>query len=248
MSAIALPSSDISIHALRGEGDLVEQLGISGAVTDISIHALRGEGDPAPSLTSTAASTFQSTPSVGRATLPENSKHLPLKNFNPRPPWGGRRYEVSTLDTSGVISIHALRGEGDSVGLPALGHYRDISIHALRGEGDDKAELINKINKHFNPRPPWGGRPGLRLVAAAKPYFNPRPPWGGRRASWFQIRHQRHFNPRPPWGGRQKLRPIFWQHLCHFNPRPPWGGRHRLQYQYLTTAFISIHALRGEGD
>ena len=69
MSAIALPSSDISIHALRGEGDLVEQLGISGAVTDISIHALRGEGDPAPSLTSTAASTFQSTPSVGRATL-----------------------------------------------------------------------------------------------------------------------------------------------------------------------------------
>ena len=34
----------ISIHALRGEGD-VEQLGISGVVTDISIHALRGEGD-----------------------------------------------------------------------------------------------------------------------------------------------------------------------------------------------------------
>ena len=36
-------SYEISIHALRGEGD--EQLGISGAVTDISIHALRGEGD-----------------------------------------------------------------------------------------------------------------------------------------------------------------------------------------------------------
>ena len=37
------PMNDISIHALRGEGD--EQLGISGVVSDISIHALRGEGD-----------------------------------------------------------------------------------------------------------------------------------------------------------------------------------------------------------
>ena len=34
---------DISIHALRGEGDGVYQY--PAVLTDISIHALRGEGD-----------------------------------------------------------------------------------------------------------------------------------------------------------------------------------------------------------
>ena len=99
--------------------------------------------------------------------------------FNPRPPWGGRlvNYLLDT-DTDG-ISIHALRGEGDGVDrIEDAGS--NISIHALRGEGDDKAELINKINKHFNPRPPWGGRLlTLKLINNIL-YFNPRPPWGGR--------------------------------------------------------------------
>ena len=44
MQGYRFPNIIISIHALRGEGD-VEQLGFSGVVTDISIHALRGEGD-----------------------------------------------------------------------------------------------------------------------------------------------------------------------------------------------------------
>ena len=139
MSAIALPSSDISIHALRGEGDLVEQLGISGAVTDISIHALRGEGDPAPSLTSTAASTFQSTPSVGRATTPRSVPRSGSRYFNPRPPWGGRLKETISKLHEAQISIHALRGEGDAFkGKIPLKLF--ISIHALRGEGDIFAE------------------------------------------------------------------------------------------------------------
>ena len=56
-----------------------------------------------------------------------------------------------------VISIHALRGEGDFW----LGtHFQsfDISIHALRGEGDVFSPLDNALKKYFNPRPPWGGR------------------------------------------------------------------------------------------
>ena len=57
---------------------------------------------------------------------------------------------------------------------------------------------------HFNPRPPWGGRPRARKQKSIFIYFNPRPPWGGRLLvnllcqSAFQ-----HFNPRPPWGGRR---------------------------------------------
>ena len=57
----------ISIHALRGEGDLPENASRC-LLPSISIHALRGEGD-AISITAIH----------------------PSSDFNPRPPWGGRR-------------------------------------------------------------------------------------------------------------------------------------------------------------
>ncbi len=80
--------------------------------TAISIHALRGEGDLQGILQGDSIPKFQSTPSVGRATSQrreelrrisisihalrgEGDRALYLacfspKNFNPRPPWGGR--------------------------------------------------------------------------------------------------------------------------------------------------------------
>ena len=102
---------------------------------------------------------FQSTPSVGRATIDCDDGAVWLKNFNPRPPWGGRlrtcpllpcpRATFQSTPSVGrativqgyrfpniIISIHALRGEGDEI----VQGYRFpniiISIHALRGEGD----------------------------------------------------------------------------------------------------------------
>ena len=58
-----------------------------------------------------------------------------------------------------MISIHALRVEGDKVftyeQLEQL-----ISIHALRVEGDTKRAAILRNFRHFYPRPPCGGRPG----------------------------------------------------------------------------------------
>ncbi len=100
----------ISIHALRGEGDLsyLASLGCIG----ISIHALRGEGDTHASKSLRFTETFQSTPSVGRAT-----------------------FNVVRVAVQFIISIHALRGEGDLSYLASLGCI-GISIHALRGEGD----------------------------------------------------------------------------------------------------------------
>ena len=80
---------------------------------EISIHALRGEGDLVGGLKLEAASRkFQSTPSVGRATLVGAI--------------------TSTIIT---ISIHALRGEGD-LSVTTKIKTTKISIHALRGEGD----------------------------------------------------------------------------------------------------------------
>ena len=126
----------------------------------ISIHALREEGDQ-----------------VCYAGRPE--RH----NFYPRPPRGGRHFhaikaksDMGFLSTPSarratrqaafvsvyrIISIHALREEGDVVvqrlGLPIHG----ISIHALREEGDVVLRNITLLQKNFYPRPPRGGRRGF---------------------------------------------------------------------------------------
>ena len=55
--------------------------------------------------------------------------------FYPRPPRGGRRVLHFRVIQTIIISIHALREEGDC--CPASGaSSRTISIHALREEGD----------------------------------------------------------------------------------------------------------------
>ena len=59
------------------------------------------------------AKKFQSTPSVGRATI-----------------------DLASARYSYTISIHALRGEGDKVIIDII-YTQAISIHALRGEGDE---------------------------------------------------------------------------------------------------------------
>ena len=79
----------ISIHALRGEGDII-RAGIMQSTNGISIHALRGEGDFKSAYCRRYPSKFQSTPSVGRATCSHRLASPPQ-----------------------IISIHALRGEGD---------------------------------------------------------------------------------------------------------------------------------------
>ena len=56
-----------------------------------------------------------------------------------------------------VISIHALREEGDwhRYGASVL---LSISIHALREEGDEKQRQLYQRQADFYPRPPRGGR------------------------------------------------------------------------------------------
>ena len=205
------------------------------------------EGDLPQSQPPSLRKRFQSTPSVGRATV------------------------------QGRFGV--LRGS--------------ISIHALRGEGDSPWPWRWKAWYFLNPRPPWGGRrpaseraaeavifqstPSVgRATTQAHPapskttYFNPRPPWGGRprqgdslsgrlafqstpsvgRATFVSQTNRlfgafqstpsvgratkqteracpcpTDFNPRPPWGGRHE-RSNQKHGTQHFNPRPPWGGRH----------------------
>ena len=102
---------------------------------------------------------FQSTPSVGRATLHARHWQVPRDNFNPRPPWGGRLSTKSVkMPQNHEISIHALRGEGDLEVSVLYSSVPRISIHALRGEGDGYKVYCQYPYQDFNPRPPWGGR------------------------------------------------------------------------------------------
>ena len=56
-----------------------------------------------------------------------------------------------------------------------------ISIHALREEGDQLSQVyLSHLRSNFYPRPPRGGRP-RPLTAVTTTYdFYPRPPRGGR--------------------------------------------------------------------
>ena len=57
-------------------------------------------------------------------------------HFYPRPPRGGRPLMAFQLFTLPLISIHALREEGDNRKYRRFCPPRWISIHALREEGD----------------------------------------------------------------------------------------------------------------
>ena len=70
---------------------------------------------------------------------------------------GGRHYVSDTYNASTGISIHAPREGGDETLLRA-GHSKRISIHAPREGGDVVVVLLLATLRHFNPRPPRGGR------------------------------------------------------------------------------------------
>ena len=123
----------ISIHALREEGDL--HPGDVDWPPVISIHALREEGDISSSAVFSAMGVFLSTPSARRATSRCLALfHLPAY-FYPRPPRGGRRLCHLRYQRTDIISIHALREEGDS--------HRNVP---------------RLLGRNFYPRPPRGGR------------------------------------------------------------------------------------------
>ena len=190
----------ISIHALRGEGDL--------DTLNRSIRVLRFQSTPSVGRATLfmcfekiVSVIFQSTPSVGRATKWTYPKTGGAK-FQSTPSVGRATKIAIPIRKRGVISIHALRGEGDYQGAgnnsdaekfqstPSVGRATGklsvdtatsaISIHALRGEGDSSRCSSVSPLIDFNPRPPWGGRLRNRRRVVHIEHFNPRPPWGGR--------------------------------------------------------------------
>ena len=122
----------ISIHALREEGDgRLRYFGHQAEI--ISIHALREEGDDKHALVVKLLKIFLSTPSARRATGLVADIGDVLGHFYPRPPRGGRPLQPVGLRTPDVISIHALREEGDVARCgDSVGNRRFLSTPSAR--------------------------------------------------------------------------------------------------------------------
>ena len=104
----------------------------------ISIHAFRVEGDSTSWIITIAHITFQSTPSVWKATDNVYIHFLHLSDFNPRLPCGRRLAVIIDSTRFKIISIHAFRVEGDRQPFVNQAVEHKISIHAFRVEGDIK--------------------------------------------------------------------------------------------------------------
>ena len=103
---------------------------------------------------------FQSTPSVGRATNGSTFEPPLFHDFNPRPPWGGRRF--TTLAKTWDLSFQS---------TPSVGRATYQKHERARQQ------------YHFNPRPPWGGR-HCRLVKSLAGLPFQSTPSVGRATAW----------------------------------------------------------------
>ena len=170
-----------------------------------------------------------------------------------------------------IISIHALREEGD---LPPFltqlsnGQFlstpsarratrarslaardRAISIHALREEGDRGPVHLFRIGRVISIHAlREEGDLGIGGQLSEEEQFLSTP--SARRATVFvspESSPGRNFYPRPPRGGRLAL--YCWMApRAYFYPRPPRGGRRPAGWRIYRRCGISIHALREEGD
>ena len=172
---------------------------------------------------------------------------LRKRHFNPRPPWGGRRHKGRIYRDSLNISIHALRGEGDSY-RAKNSTDEAISIHALRGEGDWHESIRHRQGLYFNPRPPWGGRRSIVQHGEYHYDFNPRPPWGGRPFFNTPIQRNTKFQSTPS-VGRATLEQHRQKHRSrNISIHALRGEGDDVRWNTKRLNSISIHALRGEGD
>ena len=147
----------ISIHALRVEGDAFDS--IRHLLHPFDFYPRPpGGGRPVVSGINILRGAFLSTPSGWRATR-LGCRLCRCARFLSTPSgWRATGRTCHVFVAQSVISIHALRVEGDKL-------------------EDRRKHLVD----HFYPRPPGGGRPVYPTRVGRACDFYPRPPGGGRR-------------------------------------------------------------------
>ena len=139
-------------------------------------------------------------PRGGRLNVWKGTSERP--NFYPRPPRGGRPPKVLYPICISMISIHALREEGDGSGLPPVYAFWN-----------------------FYPRPPRGGRlPLAHFGLMAVPFLSTP---SARRATCGAV-FPNLVDLISIHALREEGDPTYWKMpsaLLDFYPRPPRGGR-----------------------
>ena len=133
---------------------------VTAILPDISIHALREEGDVTPDHKRFADALFLSTPSARRATCKILAgKHRTIY-FYPRPPRGGRPCGAGAGYTTGEFLSTPSARRATPCLLSVKIFTRFLSTpSARRATYEDSVEYLGMSN--FYPRPPRGGRRGL---------------------------------------------------------------------------------------
>ena len=146
----------ISIHALREEGD-TRTLPRCSSWAYFYPRPPRGGRLPTRQ-EKEAEAKFLSTPSARRATAAAARATARPANFYPRPPRGGRP-AVRTKKSLPRRHFYPRppRG-GRHADLENPTQAPMISIHALREEGDPSSPSMQRRHHYFYPRPPRGGR------------------------------------------------------------------------------------------
>ena len=147
-----------------------------------------------------------------------------------------------------VISIHALREEGDE-GRHSSQQRISISIHALREEGDGPLSCAAVVNDRISIHALREEGDRFALPFRFPPIKFLSTPSARRATAHHNPAglQRENFYPRPPRRGRRALRGPSTT-VCYFYPRPPRGGRPERRAQSAVDQQISIHALREEGD
>ena len=147
---------------------------------------------------------FLSTPSARRATSPAPGMSCTQHNFYPRPPRGGRRPSFFDIRGGGNFYPRPPRGGRRPTPPPGAAN-RLISIHALREEGDLSISLLALWPLLFLSTPSARrATVGPQYQCRCNRLFLSTP--SARRATVYpsyQPRVTLNFYPRPPRGGRR---------------------------------------------
>ena len=265
---IALRGHHISIHALREEGDRIQNAtkgrkhhfyprpprgGRQSDTTHtydktkISIHALREEGDCSGSTSKTSwANFYPRPPRGGRPVLGLLDSRTP--HFYPRPPRGGRLPLCAGCKTTEKFLSTPSARRATAGSYPAA--FKRSNFYPRPPRGGRRRKLYHEalVMGHFYPRPPRGGRRDFVGEHSGAGQFLSTP--SARRATdnWRKRTMGKFdFYPRPPRGGRL-VSAVALSRFCKFLSTP--SARRATWYaaRMVPPPAISIHALREEGD
>ena len=185
---LAWIAGEISIHALRVEGDAFVAPYRSGSSDFYPRPPGGGRPRRLPRRCARAHRQFLSTPSGWRATIlfcshsVERSISIhalrvegdafvaPYRSgssdFYPRPPGGGRPRRLPRRCARAHRQfLSTPSGWRATILFCSHSVERSISIHALRVEGDNFSSITKHLEGNFYPRPPGGGRLFVRIDA-----------------------------------------------------------------------------------